>query len=92
MGGSGSFFAPILHLWCMFAGNTVLAAVLAGVAMVGLIILFIVDEGSGYISTVLRIVFGAMLLIFLPSLIVAVFPAASSVITCSGSGGGIFGP
>lgn len=68
-----NLFKPILDLWCMFAGNTKLAAILAGVAVVGLVIMFIVDEGRSYISTVLRIVLGAGLLIVLPSLVSKVF-------------------
>lgn len=84
-----NLFEPIIRLWCKFAGDPVLAAVLAGIAIVGLIIMFIVDEGGSYISTTLRIVLGAGLLIALPTLIGQIFPRAAAIVNCTAYGGGL---
>ncbi len=67
------FMKPIIELWCYFAGQKELAAILAGIAIVGLIIMFIVDEGGSYISTALRIMLGAAILISLPALVSQIF-------------------
>ena len=70
------FMRPIIALWCYFAGKKELAAILAGIAIVGLIIMFIVDEGGSYISTALRIMLGAAILISLPALVSQIFGTA----------------
>lgn len=75
--------APIAKIWCYFVGNATLAAILASVAVVGLIIMFIVDEGNSFIFTVIRILLGAVLLVTLPALLQHVF----GINLCTHAGG-----
>jgi len=68
------FLTNIKTLWCeLMATNGPVVPIVAGAALAIFAVLFVLDEGKGYISTALRILLGIAILVFIPSLLSAGF-------------------
>jgi len=55
------------------AKNGPIVPIVAGAALAVFAVLFVLDEGKGYISTALRILLGIAILVFVPSLLKVAF-------------------
>lgn len=68
------FLSSVQDLWCnLMATNGPLVPIVAGAALAIFAILFVLDEGKGYMSTALRILLGIAILVFIPSLLDTAF-------------------
>lgn len=68
------FLSKIKSLWCDLMGKSgPLVPVVAGAAVAVFAVLFVLDEGKGYMSTALRILLGIAILVFIPALLKAAF-------------------
>jgi len=77
-GGGGNidtgFLGDIQNLWCnLMATNGPLVPIVAGAALAVFAILFVLDEGNSYMSTILRILLGIAILVFIPGLLDSAF-------------------
>ena len=64
------FLGNLQGLWCnMMATNGPLIPLVAGAALAVFGVLFILDEGNSYMSTLLRIMIGIALLVFIPGIL-----------------------
>lgn len=68
------FLGTVQQLWCdLLATNGPLVPIVAGAALAVFFILFILDEGSSYMSTILKVLLGIAGLVFIPSLLETAF-------------------
>lgn len=68
------FLGTVQRLWCdLMATNGPLVPIVAGAALAVFAILFVLDEGNSYMSTILRILLGIAILVFIPSLLETAF-------------------
>jgi hypothetical protein len=68
------FLGSIKALWCeLISTSGPIVPIVAGAALAVFAVLFVLDEGKGYISTALRILLGIAILVFIPSLLSAGF-------------------
>ena len=68
------FLGVVRGLWCnLMATNGPLVPIVAGAALAVFAILFVLDEGNSYMSTILRILLGIAILVFIPSLLQTAF-------------------
>jgi hypothetical protein len=68
------FLNNVTSLWCeLMSKSGPIIPIVAGAALAVFAVLFVLDEGKGYISTALRILLGIAILVFIPSLLSAGF-------------------
>jgi len=68
------FLNNVKTLWCnLMAKNGPIVPIVAGAALAVFAVLFVLDEGKGYISTAIRILLGIAILVFIPSLLATAF-------------------
>lgn len=90
-GGSGaaidaSFLSSVKSLWCSLMDKSgPLVPIVAGAALAVFAVLFVLDEGKGYVSTALRILLGIAILVFIPSLLSTAFGISMGCGTSGGS-------
>jgi len=69
-----TFLNVVKKMWCeLMATNGPLVPIVSGAALAVFAVLFVLDEGKGYISTALRILLGIAILVFIPSLLSTAF-------------------
>lgn len=68
------FLNSVKALWCdLMSKSGPLVPIVAGAALAVFAILFVLDEGKGYMSTAIRILLGIAILVFIPSLLQTAF-------------------
>ena len=68
------FLGAVKSLWCdLMSASGPLVPIVSGAALAIFAILFVLDEGRGYMSTALRILLGIAILVFIPSLLETAF-------------------
>ena len=64
------FLNNIKKLWCnLMSKSGPIVPIVSGAALAVFAVLFVLDEGKGYVSTALRILLGIAILVFIPSLL-----------------------
>lgn len=97
MGAAGSAQAAglkteLANLLCMVTGSSSITLFAGGAALVAFLVMFTLGEGKEALSTLLKIAIGISCLIFLPGIIVTIFPAlaGTSCFVAGGVGTGTF--
>jgi len=85
------FLKSVQDLWCdLMDKNGPLVPIVAGAALAVFAVLFVLDEGKGYISMALRILIGIALLVFIPSVLMTAYGinmGCGTSVSPSGAGG-----